>query len=245
MPRSFPPLALGAALRWDMVHRALPPDPGDLLEVGCGQGAFAARLCGRSRSFLAVEPDPTSFAIAKSWLPEKHVLNQAAETLPEGARFDTVCAFEVIEHLADDAAALRFWVSRLKPGGTLMVSAPAHARRLGPWDELVGHYRRYDPDQIAALLCAAGLTDVSVRLYGYPAGPLLEGARNLVARRRLRRRQHAAGFDQRTASSGRQLQPRPGFAGLISALVGPMLVGLQRLFPNRGIALLATGRVPG
>ena len=245
MIQSPPPLAPGAALRWDVVQRQLPADPGDLLEVGCGQGAFASRLCRRARTFLAVEPDPTSFEIARARLPKNGILNHGVEALPDAARFDTVCAFEVIEHLAQDAEALRAWVSRLRPGGTLLVSAPAHSRRMGAWDELVGHYRRYDPEQMAKLLQQAGLTDVRVHLYGYPAGPILEAARNWIARRRLARSQHESGFDQRTASSGRQLQPRPGMSGLVAATVTPALVALQRLFPNRGIALLASGRLPG
>ncbi len=92
MTRSLPPLTPGAAMRWDMVHRLLPIDPGDLLEIGCGQGGFAVRMAARSRTFLGVEPDPQSFATAQRRLPGA-ILNIDADDLPPGQTFDTVCAF--------------------------------------------------------------------------------------------------------------------------------------------------------
>src|SRR6202034_4028879 len=54
------PLAPNAWLRYDVVQRMLPPDGiTDVLEIGCGQGAFGARLARRYR-YLGVEPDKTS-----------------------------------------------------------------------------------------------------------------------------------------------------------------------------------------
>ena len=79
-----------------------------------------------------------------------------------GGQFDLVCAFEVLEHIEDDAAAVRQWAARLRPGGWLLLSVPAHQRRYGPADELVGHFRRYDPARLTALLARCGLTDMRV-----------------------------------------------------------------------------------
>ncbi len=243
MTRSFPPLTPGAAMRWDVVHRLLPTDPGDLLEIGCGQGGFAVRMAARSRSFLGVEPDPQSFATAHRLLPGA-ILNIGADDLPSGRTFDTVCAFEVIEHLPDDEVALTSWVARVRPGGTLLVSAPAHATRLGPSDALVGHYRRYDPSEMARLLSKAGLVDVTVRLYGGPLGWVLEEARNALARRKFARGEVSATFDERTAGSGRFLQPGSGLLSQALQIAMRPLLFMQRTFPNRGVALVASGRRP-
>lgn len=245
----LPPLAPGAALRWDVVRRLLPAAAGDLLEVGCGQGAFAVRLSRRCASYVGVEPDPVSFAVADERVRRAQdtgtpiVLNTTVEALEPGRTFDVVCAFEVLEHLEDDAAALTAWAERLRPGGLLVVSMPAHSRRLGPWDELVGHYRRYDPAQLPALLAQAGLVRTSVHLYGYPLGSALEAVRNRVARRRLA---SVTGTQapERTASSGRQLQPRGRAAALAVALVTTPFRYLQHRFPTRGTALVATAYRP-
>jgi 2-polyprenyl-3-methyl-5-hydroxy-6-metoxy-1,4-benzoquinol methylase len=70
------------------------------------------------------------------------VVDDVASLAP--ASFDYLFAFEVLEHIADDLSALREWTGFLKPGGRLLVSVPAHARKYGKADEIVGHVRRYE-----------------------------------------------------------------------------------------------------
>jgi SAM-dependent methyltransferase len=243
----YPPLTPAAAMRWDTLRRMLPESLGDVLEIGCGQGGFAARLAPLSRSFLGLEPDSLSFEVSRRRAASGPVtiLNVAAEQLSLHPEFDTVCAFEVLEHVEDDRAALHSWVSRLRPGGTLLVSVPAFRDRFGPSDEAVGHFRRYDPSQFAGLLSEAGLEDVRLRLYGHPIGQLLDWVRNRLAERLLRRARLATGIAERTASSGRWLQPDGPAMRFACSIICPAAVAMQRFFPNRGIALLAIARKPG
>jgi hypothetical protein len=49
----------------------------------------------------------------------------------------------VLEHVADDAAALANLVDAIKPGGTLLISVPAMMGLYNDMDRLAGHYRRY------------------------------------------------------------------------------------------------------
>lgn len=242
---SLPALAPGAALRWDIVQRKFPENPGNILEIGCGAGGFAARLARRFNNFRAIEPDATSFAKALPHLiGHGRIENIALEELPEEETFDTICAFEVLEHIEDDRAALESWIKHLRKGGNLVLSVPAHANKLGAWDELVGHYRRYDPSQICALLQSLGMTQCETEIFGYPAGPLLEKARNAIAARRLNRAKTSDSFAERTRSSGRQLQPNNSVSKTIMPLVNSPLVWLQRFFPNRGIAMVVTAKRP-
>ena len=244
-PTSLPALAPGAALRWDVVQRKFPENPGDILEIGCGAGGFASRLARRFNNFKAIEPDETSFAKASPHLHGHGMIeNIALEELPEEKTFDTICAFEVLEHIEDDRAALESWIKHLRKGGNLVLSVPAHANKLGAWDELVGHYRRYDPSQICALLKSLGMIQCETEIFGYPAGPLLEKARNAIAARRLNRAKTHNSFTERTRSSGRQLQPSGSFFGTVMPLVNVPLVWLQRFFPNRGIAMVVTAKRP-
>ena len=237
------PLTPSAWLRYDVIRRMLPAGITDVLEVGCGQGALGTRLAQRYR-YLGVEPDRASWSVAErriSAVGAGQVRNVAVEALgPE--QFDLVCAFEVLEHIEDDATAVKQWAARLKPGGWLLLSVPAHQRRYGPADKLVGHFRRYDPDAIAALLASCGFGEIEVRSYGVPLGYLLESGRNLIGRRRLAAAQTQS-VAERTAGSGRWLQPSGSAAGAVIRWGTAPFLMLQRAFPHTGTGLVVLARL--
>ncbi|MCA5892772.1 class I SAM-dependent methyltransferase [Isoptericola sp. NEAU-Y5] len=252
MPRALdaalvPPLTLYGSLRWDVVERLLPAAPGRVLEVGCGQGAVAVRLAARAASYTGVELDVESARTAEARLASAGVpgavVHGPLDSLPDAEHFDLVCAFEVIEHIEDDAAALAEWVARLRPGGTVVVSTPAWQSRFGPMDTAVGHFRRYDPPALDRLLRDAGLVDVGQRLYGMPLGYALEAVRNQLAARRPGLREEGS-TAERTARSGRLFQPATATQGrLVSAATWPFR-RCQRAFPDTGTGLVAWGSAP-
>lgn len=224
----------------------LPSRARDVLEVGCGQGGFGVRLARRYR-YVGIDPDSTSIEIARSRFVAHGVNGDLREgdlsALVADERFDIVCAFEVIEHIEDDGAMLASWVGRLRPGGVLLVSAPAWQGRFGPWDELAGHYRRYDPEHLERLLTGAGLTGVHAEAFGAPLGFLLEAMRNTLARRR------GVGvsgesFADRTAASGRLMRLPDGPRALIPWFATLPFAVAQSAFRGRGPSAVAVGRLP-
>ena len=66
--------------------------------------------------------------------------------------FDLVCAFDIIEHIEDDRQAFRELGRIAKDDATVIFSVPLHADRWSAFDALVGHVRRYDPDDLLAIL---------------------------------------------------------------------------------------------
>jgi len=237
------PLAPHAWLRYDLVKRTMPGGVSRVLEIGCGRGGFGARLAQRY-DYVGIEPDAASYAVAKeriSAVGAGEVRNIASGTLGDET-FDLVCAFEVLEHIENDETAVKEWASRVRPGGWLLLSVPADQYRYGTWDELAGHYRRYDPTDLTKLLANCGLTDIVVRRYGYPLGFLLEAVRNALGRRRLTRAAYSA--DARTAASGRTIQPGGGSpVGLVIRWGTAPFCRLQRLFPAKGTGLVVLARV--
>lgn len=250
MSSTLPPLSPNGWLRWSVVSRLLPPADSALrvLEVGCGQGGFAARLAQRY-SYVGVEPDATSCAAAQQRLAlaggHGEVRRGDLSVVGPDETFDLVCAFEVIEHIEDDHAAMRSWVSHLRPGGTLLLSTPAWQKRFGAADELVGHYRRYDPPVLESLLRDAGLVDVELVHFGAPLGYLLEAGRNAVGKRRLAAGAGvAASKAERSDASGRTLQPSTSITAAAARLGTLPFRGLQRALPGVGPGLVARARKP-
>lgn len=243
------PLTFMAWLRWDLIHRALRDvAPGaTLVEFGAGLGALGARLA-EVYDYTAVEPDPTSAAVARARVGPVggRVVVGTDQDLDTPEPVDAVCAFEVLEHFEDDEAVLRAWAGRLRPGGRIVLSVPAGPHRMGPHDELVGHYRRYDREELHRKLTGAGLVDVRVGCYGWPLGYALEWARNRAARRRLRSPEvvHEA-MAARTASSGRTLQP-PAVLGWVTWLVTRPFRAIQArtVDSDRGIGYIVDATRP-
>lgn len=82
--------------------------------------------------------------------------------LPDGG-LDLVVAFDVLEHLDDDAAAAAEVLRVLRPGGTFLVAVPADMRLWSEHDVAVGHVRRYSRPGLLDLLTGAGFEVESVR----------------------------------------------------------------------------------
>lgn len=139
------------AARWKRYIRDTlgPYIRGDVLEVGAGIGATTAALYDRDRlaRWTCLEPDTALAAELRQ--NTRHL--SAVETrigtladLPPARRFDCILYIDVLEHIEDDAAELSRATGLLRPGGAVVVLAPAHQSLFSPFDAALGHYRRYD-----------------------------------------------------------------------------------------------------
>ncbi len=114
--------------RWLLVHRYLPisADKATLLDVGCRDGLFLLRQPARLRVGLDMNPVP---------LPGRPALLIQADALHPPlppASFDTIFAFDVVEHIVDDTRFLATLVDLLAPGGALWLSTPCAGYRIWP-----------------------------------------------------------------------------------------------------------------
>lgn len=125
--------------------RSYFPAARDLLEVGCGTGYV---LSGLRRAFPALrltglEPGPEGLAIAGERLPDVPLVIGDARHLDYDTAFDVVSAFDVLEHIDDDAAVLASLFRAVRAGGGLLVTVPQHRQLWSAADDHAGHLRRY------------------------------------------------------------------------------------------------------
>jgi 2-polyprenyl-3-methyl-5-hydroxy-6-metoxy-1,4-benzoquinol methylase len=97
-----------------------------VLDVGCSAGYLAERLAARGCTVVGFERDAASAAAAEAHCAE--VIVGDVESPEDRARvpggFDFVLFGDVLEHLVDPWAALRFARGLLSPGGAAIVSVP-------------------------------------------------------------------------------------------------------------------------
>ena len=80
--------------------------------------------------------------------------------------FDLVCTLDIVEHVDDDDAAIAEISRVAAPGAVLLLSAPLHPSRWTPFDDFVGHRRRYEPQQLLSKLAQHGLSVERSGVYG-------------------------------------------------------------------------------
>ena len=138
-----------------------------LLEVGAGLGEFAAQVHGLERH-VVTDVDPAAVAsMAERFADrpevEARLLDLAADPDRIGKPVASILAINVLEHIEDDAEALR-WMARLvEPGGRVVIWVPGYQQLYGDFDRAVGHVRRYTPATLRGAFERAGLTTVEVK----------------------------------------------------------------------------------
>ena len=141
----------------ELIRREIrPPEGARILEVGCGTGHNLAMLSQFGR-VEATELDDTARGIATQRLG-RAVLSAALPDLSmfPADTFDLIALLDVLEHVADDEAALTAIHARLKPGGRLLVTVPANPWMWTAHDAAHHHHRRYRKGELAALARRTG-----------------------------------------------------------------------------------------
>ncbi len=148
--------------KFRIVREFLGSQLGRVADIGCGPGVFTKDLCKHATQVFAADIDGTSLARVKARHHGSKNLNcvvTIVDRLPFMDRgLDTVLLLEVLEHLTDDAAAIREIHRVLAPGGRLVLSVPVPPGEINkndPW----GHKREgYHLEQLRTLLETNGFT---------------------------------------------------------------------------------------
>lgn len=121
-------------------HAQLPVSP-RILDAGCGTGRNLRDYSAIGRA-EGVEPSQTAIDFCRE---RGYVVHLApVEDLPfKRGTFDLACASDVLEHVADDGAALRELRRVVKPGGAFLATVPAYDWMWSHHDDIHHHVRRY------------------------------------------------------------------------------------------------------
>lgn len=147
------------------------PKNGYFLDVGAGNGEFLKVLS--SMGFTGESLDISRDAVLHAQKQLKGVPNVTAKLgdiykYKPKRKYDIIFCFETLEHVKDDQLALKKMQNLLKNGGYLVMSAPAHMSEWSKIDEIKGHYRRFERDELIKKYKNTNLKILNIYTYGFP-----------------------------------------------------------------------------
>jgi SAM-dependent methyltransferase len=217
----YPPRYL---FRRQAVLRVVKPGAA-FLEVGPGNMQLAQEMLRYFQRGTLVEYSEDVWGVYQTLPPadqarlELLVVDFMTHVVDAG--FDCVIACEVLEHVPDDATFLHRLHSALKEQGQLILSVPARMKFWSRHDEIVGHLRRYEWDDLASLVASAGFDDVQIYAYGFPFVNLLRFPRIWLAKRQAAEKAGLTAEEQTKASGIAQTAVMPSWLGW---LVNPVTI---------------------
>jgi SAM-dependent methyltransferase len=150
---------------------------GPWLDVGCAAGDFIAAAEQAGRSVEGI--DASAEAVERARARGLNVRHAGVETFRPEQRYQTVSAFDLIEHLLDPRAFIAGLVDWLSPGGVLILTLP-DVRSIYPrllmgrhWFYYVPeeHFFYFDRNTISRLLESFGFTVLQLSRATKPLSP--------------------------------------------------------------------------
>ena len=225
----------------EALQRAVPDlDRRRIFDIGCGTGGLLSFL-GQSGIPLAGACDAyvESLAIVRKRCAAPLILVDEGRPVPLGEGHSLVAMFDVLEHIDDDRETLVSVRRSLEPGGSLVVTVPAHPALFDEMDEIACHRRRYTRSELRAKLEEAGFEVRILTHFMSPLVPLLMATRwvgRFVSRSR----------NPQEARARRRVEFRivPGLNSLLGAILALERILLRFTSLPFGSSLLAVASRP-
>ena len=149
---------------------------GHYLEIGCGTG-FVLDHFARAGSWSTVTGSEIHLAglkYARRRLGDRASFVQMdARRIAARDTFAVIGAYDVLEHIDDDIAALKAIYSALAPGGGFIASVPQHPILWSAADDLAHHVRRYRRGELESKLRSTGFQIIASTSFAATVLPLM------------------------------------------------------------------------
>lgn len=216
---------------------------GTLLEIGPGAGTLLTEFAQRGFRCEALElsSEARELVAEVARVSNSRIGLHGRPRAEWKAGFDSLFAFDVLEHIEDDRAALMQWASWLRPGGVMVLSVPARMSLWTAGDEWAGHFRRYERDQLVKLVEECGLHVETFECYGFPLTNFTEKVSAASYRRAIHAGSSSAELDRKINNdrSGIDRKPHMRLYPLLRSWPGKLALrlfySLQKLFLKRDL----------
>lgn len=153
----------------DLIVKHVKPG-GSILEGGIGGGATIRWLLDSGFRVGGFDLMPEAVEHAKKMGVKDVAVHDLQKPWPVQAGFwDCVLMQDVLEHLANPEEVLSFAAKSLTENGCIILTVPAYPMLMGPWDQMLGHHRRYTRKMLKQQAEDAGLRIKFVTYWNFPS----------------------------------------------------------------------------
>jgi 2-polyprenyl-3-methyl-5-hydroxy-6-metoxy-1,4-benzoquinol methylase len=144
------------------------------LEIGCATGGFIQQIVGnKNLEITGSEIYLKGLLYAKKNLPNVEFIQFDVTQGLIGEEFDLIVAFDVLEHIENDVAAIKNINKMLHNGGGLIITVPQHKFLWSKLDEILKHKRRYSRRELVTKLQENGFDIRQVTSFLFVLFPLM------------------------------------------------------------------------
>ena len=204
------------------------PDCQRFLEIGCGTGFVLSgiRSAYPNADLVGSEIFSAGLGFAAGRVASAEFYQMDARSIPFRDQFDAIGAFDVLEHIHDDASVIAEVSRALRPNGRFVLSVPQHPALWSPQDDHAYHVRRYTSTGLRDKLRTAGFEVIRITSFVSLLLPLM-----LASRARMRLRTSNEAFD---AMGELKMSP------VANAVLGSIM-RVERLLIRHGVSWPAGG----
>jgi SAM-dependent methyltransferase len=149
-----------------------------ILDVGCGTGTVLGYLSPYGRG-VGVDVEQSALEYAQRRGVSRVVQAAGTSLAFSDDTFDLICALDILEHVDDDASALRECHRTCKPGGLMLLTVPAYRFLWGRQDEISRHRRRYVASDVRQRVTNSGFSIRRLTYFNTILFPIIAGIRLL------------------------------------------------------------------
>ena len=167
----------------DWMYRTIRPFcKGKILEIGSGIGNISVNFLNDGYSITLSDVRSHYYDFLKNKFSSCSnleavlmidLVNDEFDTVYAGylEKYDSLVALNVIEHIENDRLAIHNCKKLIKPGGTIIILAPAYQHLYNRFDKELSHYRRYDKKLLQKLFNEENLKLIESKYFNFMGIP--------------------------------------------------------------------------